>query len=270
MAVAISGTSKQEGIEQPTILGIPAGTRANTTFLPCSTTAQYILRNMDICASLLNSKISKIFRKSNEAAGQMTQLQMPLFHKIGPWQGLGCLHPLRSCLIMLEHQTNNRAELCAVLNATERAKGKTTIVMDSDHVYKGFISSNALEWVKITCGMGTVADTTTRAVHKTAPTLFLRTALKDSPRRPPTTNCSPPPATNHQPPIASCRQPPTANRRPPTANRQLLKERRSHDREADGVLVSGRSRWRYEGFFLFPPLRTAASTTGTLWWDGDR
>ena len=51
---------------------------------------------------------------------------------------------------------------------------------------------------------------------------LLRTALKDSPRGPPTANRRPPTPAIHQPTTANPRQPPpTANRQPPpTANRQ--------------------------------------------------
>ena len=56
----------------------------------------------------------------------------------------------------------------------------------------------------------------------------------------------PGPCPDHQPPTAN-RQPPTANRQPPpTANRQSLKQRRSHDQE-ESVPANLRFCWRYEG-----------------------
>ena len=61
--------------------------------------------------------------------------------------------------------------------------------------------------------------------------------VKHSPRRLPT-------ATSHQPPPATNRQPPAA------ATRRPSKYRTSRHYEADGVSVSVRPCWRYEGFFV--------------------
>ena len=47
---------------------------------------------------------------------------------------------------------------------------------------------------------------------------WLRTALRDRPKGPPTANHQPPTATNRQPPTADhCQPPPTTNHQPPTA-----------------------------------------------------
>ena len=82
---------------------------------------------------------------------------------------------------------------------------------------------------------------------------LLRTALKDSPQRPPTANRQPPPTTKCQPPAAANRQPPTANRQTPTIGQQHcfcgFVSCPCLDHEAESVPVNIGFCWRYEPFF---------------------
>ena len=60
---------------------------------------------------------------------------------IGAVGGYGCHHPgkweFSTYLPIREKQTNNRAELYAVIKAIDKATGKVVIVTDSEYVYKG-------------------------------------------------------------------------------------------------------------------------------------